>query len=106
MANKRDKIRCYIVKDGIGTDKVIKNDLKSFQEAVGGYITTMRIKGKLTILCDEEAVFKGKKVTAMAFTDMGLQYILGDFIVCNMGSNFFSISDKDLEVIKSNLKVY
>lgn len=106
MANKTKEIRCYAVKDGIGSEQMISNDLKSLQEVVGGYVTTVRIRGKITILCDEDASLKGKKVSAMVFTDKGPQAILGDFLVCNMGSNFYSLSDKDLDLVKQSLKVY
>ena len=38
----------------------IENELKAFQDAVGGYIETVQIARDLLIICDEEGVLKGK----------------------------------------------
>ena len=99
-------IRVCRVMDELVQEVTLQNDLKTLQEAVGGYIETIRIKGKLTVLCDEDAGLKGIKPSATIITDKGPVMIRGVFIICNMGSNFCSLSDNDFEIIKNIVKLY
>ena len=38
---------------------VVKNDLKTFQDLVGGYIESFTVSSGLTILCNEEGLLEG-----------------------------------------------
>lgn len=100
------EIKVYKVHDGIAEVATINTDLKTLQQAVGGYIETIKLRGKLTVLCDEDAFLKYKERSAIILTDKGALTIRGDFIVCNMGSKFYSISDNDLKIIKNTVKLY
>lgn len=99
-------IRVYLVKDGVGKETTVSNDFKELQKVIGGYIETIRIKGKLVVLCDEDGCLKRKEISALILTEKGAVSLRGDFVVCNMGSNFYSISDNDLKTIKSTVKLY
>lgn len=80
----------------------IKNDLKTMQEIVGGYITTARINDtpfdRHLIICDED----GEPKQLEPSVQLGNHTFFGNFIIATTtvdGSEFDSISDDAIEEV-------
>ena len=87
----------------------IKNNLKTFQEIVGGYIEAYPIGHGLLIILDEESkIFKKKpniSIIYKTFIDDEVkiteEIITGDiFIVREDGDEFASLTDEDIQILK------
>lgn len=71
------------------TVKVIDNELKPLQRAVGGYIEVVDYKDGLIILCDEEGYIKGKEPNVFG--------ICGPVVVCRTkGEDFASVGEGEI----------
>ena len=71
------------------TVKVIDNELKPLQRAVGGYIEVVDYKDGLIILCDEEGYIKGKAPNVFG--------ICGPVVVCRTnGEDFASVGEGEI----------
>lgn len=71
------------------TVKVIDNELKPLQRAVGGYIEVVDYKDGLIILCDEEGYIKGKEPNVFG--------ICGPVVVCRTkGEDFASVREGEI----------
>lgn len=71
------------------TVKVIDNELKPLQRAVGGHIEVVDYKDGLIILCDEEGYIKGKEPNVFG--------IYGPVVVCRTkGEDFASVGEGEI----------
>ena len=89
--NSMEKALLTIYKEpGKGpTVKVIDNELKPLQRAVGGYIEVVDYKDGLIILCDEEGYIKGKEPNVFG--------ICGPVVVCRTkGEDFASVGEGEI----------
>lgn len=56
---KSNAIRVYVVEPGKDPyQRIMKNELEAFQEAVGGHIETVSVTSDCVIICDEEGLLK------------------------------------------------
>ena len=99
-----DKIRILYFKDGILEEREVENDLAPMQKLVGGYLETYPVSGKILLVCDEEG---GCKRDAFPNVDIvnnyGSQLFVGPcFMASQGGEDFASLSDKEVELIKSH----
>lgn len=96
-------MRVYGLKDGnIGLYEL--KTLRDMQKFVGGWIEAFKMTNGLTIVCDEEALLKGKPVTVIvSINDVPVE-IRGNYFICNTKNNdFCSLSDEDLEKLGVNI---
>ena len=80
-------------------EKVLRGDLESMQEVVGGYIETTRdtLLPGMVLVVNEEGKIKGLPMNRSTHCDI----ICGTFFVCKNGKeDFRSLTDKDIEEIK------
>ena len=69
-------------------EPLFDNDLKAFQEAVGGYIETVTLATDLVIICNEEGRLKGLPWNCTAF---GVDFV-GTIVVAGVkGEEFASL---------------
>lgn len=69
-------------------EPMFENDLKAFQEAVGGYIETVTVATDLVIICNEEGRLKGLPHNTTVF---GVDFV-GTVIVAGIkGEEFASL---------------
>ena len=72
-------------------EPVFENDLKAFQEAVGGYIEAVTLATDLVIICNEEGRLKGLPWNCTVF---GVDFV-GPIVVAGVkGEEFASIKAK------------
>lgn len=86
---KTDEIR--VIRKDPGKPPVeirIPNTLEALQEAVGGYIETVRITTDAVIVCDEEGLLKEKP---MNMTRMGVRFAGTVLLVGTRGDEFTDI---------------
>ena len=106
MAKKEKEIRVLIVEyDKEPVEKVIKNELETLQEIVGGYIECLPLDDETTIICNEEGKINGLPLNRPLYTDDGKLYdiIAGTFIISGddiKNGEFVSLSDKQLNKYK------
>jgi hypothetical protein len=87
--------------------KKINDDLKTLQDAVGGYIELIRMRQGFVCICDEEGILKERSSGFAVNTTMGLIPIYGDFFICRVeGSRLVSLrGERDfLTVVSEVLK--
>lgn len=80
-------------------EKVLRGDLESMQEVVGGHIETTRdnLLPGMVLVVNEEGKIKDLPINRGTHCDI----ICGTFFVCRLGSDDFkSLYDKDIERIK------
>lgn len=94
---RRWKMRVYGNKDGnIGLYEL--KTLRDMQKFVGGWIESFRMTNGLMIVCDDEALLKGKPVTVIVSINNVPVEIRGNYFYCSIKNNdFCSLSDNDLK---------
>lgn len=71
---------------------VIKNELKSLQETVGGYIETLTLAEGVVLICNEEGKLLKLEPNTHFYT------INGDFILVGVnGEKFGDLTEKQME---------
>lgn len=71
---------------------VIKNELKSLQETVGGYIETLTLAEGVVLICNEEGKLLKLEPNTHFYT------INGDFILVGVnGEEFGDLTEKQME---------
>lgn len=81
----------------------IKNDLKTMQKFVGGFIEVIYLQDNLLLICDEEGKINGKTGNRILHGDI----IAGDFFIVgdNEHGEFQDLTDKQIsEVIERFLE--
>lgn len=73
----------YVTDEGAAVMDV-KNELKTFQKGVGGYIETFRFAPDAVIICNEEGLLKGMPIRVLVVDK-------GDKIVTGIVGNFFIV---------------
>lgn len=73
-------INVIVIKNGRARHETISNELRIFQQIVGGRIETKTI-GDVVIVCDEEWVNNGKEPTLI----FGDETFGGDIVICGKG---------------------
>lgn len=75
----------------------VKDDLKEFQELVGGYIETVQLSNKTILICNEEGKMKGLTPNHFLLNHKGevCDYIAGDFFIVGASNGFFEPLDKE-----------
>ncbi len=72
----------------------IRNDLKTMQCIVGGYIEIVKLGDNLILVCDEEGMLKGYPPNRR----VGRDVIRGTFFICRSeGPEFASVTDEDVK---------
>ncbi len=95
-----NSLRVMVIEPGREPEeRILKGDLESMQEVVGGPIETTRnwnLPG-LVLVVNEEGKIKDLPINRGTHCDI----IYGTFFVCRLGSDDFkSLYDKDIERIK------
>ena len=82
------KIRAIVkpANDQIGQMMEIRNDLKTLQSIVGGYIEAVPVGDGVVVICDEEGRLKGKPYNC---TINGISFV-GTIILCGDGEEDFT----------------
>jgi len=75
----------HIIKVDGSKEAIADTELKTLQEAVGGYIEIVPISMSRYIVLDEEGKLKGKQVNKLAtmMYENPNDCIVGDVVVCN-----------------------
>lgn len=77
----------YVRPDVEPMELYMLNDLKSFQEAVGGYIEVVPLgDGETLLVCNEEGKLQGLEPNRVVGNDI----IMGNFVVCGQGCEDFA----------------
>lgn len=103
---KEKEIRVLIVEpDKKPYQKTIKNELKTFQSIVGGYIEVMAIEQGVSIICNEEGKINQMELNRPLYDSKGKLFdiIAGTFIVAGddiASGEFVSLSDSEVEEYK------
>lgn len=74
------QMRYYTLSVQGATDELPNGDLKTLQDAVGGYIEAVTITPNMTMFCNEEGLLRGLPLNIMA-TGMSGRHIVGDVVV-------------------------
>lgn len=74
------QMRYYTLSVQGWTDELPNGDLKTLQDAVGGYIEAVTITPNMTLYCNEEGLLRGLPLNIMA-TGMSGRHIVGDVVV-------------------------
>ncbi len=86
----------------------LKGDLKSLQDAVGGYIEAIYPwEDEVALICNEEGKLNGEILNRALYDDDGVMYdiIAGTFLIVGLTEdNFGSLSDELLEKYKTKFK--
>lgn len=93
-----------IVKCRVGEDSkldVIDGDLQSMQDLVGGYIESVPLSERMSLVCNEEGKIEGLKPNRILNVNgMAIDVICGTFfIVGNGAEDFRSLTDDELEEV-------
>ena len=81
----------YVTGEGVAVMDV-KNELKTFQKGVDGYIEVFRFAPDAVIICNEEGLLKGMPIRVLVVDR-------GDKVVTGIAGNFFIVgSEKNLLV--------
>lgn len=96
-----NSLRVMVVEPGKAPEeRILRGDLASMQEVVGGPIETTRDRNLpgLVLVVNEEGKLKGLPINRGTHCDI----ICGTFFVCrNGGDDFKNLTDKDIEKINS-----
>ena len=99
-----DKVRILYFKDGILEERDVENELAPMQRLVGGYLESYPVGGNILLMCDEEGSYKRDATPNIGVVNkFGSQLFVGPcFMVSRDGEEFASLSDKEVELIKSH----
>lgn len=76
--------------------KDIENELKAFQNVVGGWIETVNLTGDFILICNEEGKLNGLPPNR----DLGFDVIVGTFLVVGEdGEEFRGLSDEECKKV-------
>jgi hypothetical protein len=97
---KEKEIKIIIVEPNkIPYVKTVENDLKTFQNIVGGYIECVMIKDKIDFVCNEEG--KILELPKCRYIEEINDIIAGTFFMTKADEegNFTSLSEKEIETL-------
>lgn len=102
---KEEKIVSVVKKVGEkGKVTTLKNELKSFQNIVGGYIEVYPFTKDILLICNEEGKIHGLEHNfAITFSNGHIEHIVGDIVfVSDQGEDFGSLDDKQISFLRNN----
>lgn len=104
MSKKPKKLTVYRI-NADNTEEVLEvdNTLKNFQNIVGGYIEQVKLGPGLSMIVDEEGLYKGLPINQKASRFVPGNTIVGDVFITSVDmrtADFKSLTEAELEMLK------